>query len=131
MFHGALFVSKLEQLSERYPEIITNVQGSGLLVSCEIANVPVSGHDSFEEFLRIGGLNAIHGGSSSLRFTPIFDVTEAEIDLMIEIIDAVAHKADKFLTPPLVGWPKEPNNEEAKITKAAPVNENFKESRSS
>ena len=34
--------------------------------------------------MRFNGLNVIHGGENSLRFTPNFDISKEEVDLIIE-----------------------------------------------
>lgn len=86
---GAEFVSKLQQLAIELPGLITGVQGTGLLVSCELGHEFKSyGHDSIEEYMRTKGVGVIHGGRNSLRFTPHFKVTSNELNL---IIDATRH----------------------------------------
>ncbi|MCW5579533.1 MAG: ornithine/acetylornithine aminotransferase, partial [Dokdonella sp.] len=57
----------------------------GLLFSCELAaNFKCYGAGSTEEWLREHGFGVIHGGANSLRFTPHFAVTSAEVDLVVE-----------------------------------------------
>ena len=34
--------------------------------------------------MRIRGINVIHGGKNALRYTPPFDITSAEVELIIE-----------------------------------------------
>lgn len=82
---GAEFVRKLEALKAELPAYITKVQGTGLLFSCELAaNFKCYGAGSTEEWLREHGFGVIHGGANSLRFTPHFAVTSAEVDLVVE-----------------------------------------------
>jgi acetylornithine/succinyldiaminopimelate/putrescine aminotransferase len=82
---GAEFVQKLEKLATELPGYITRVQGSGLLVSCELApQFKCYGAGSTEEFMRFHGYGVIHGGTNALRFTPPFNITSAEIDLVID-----------------------------------------------
>ena len=65
--------------------MITKVQGTGLLFSCELdPSYKCYGANSTEEFMRERGIGVIHGGVNSLRFTPHFGITSAEIDLVIE-----------------------------------------------
>ena len=79
------FVTKLEALRAELPELITKVQGTGLLFSCELADIfKCYGHDSIEEYLREHGIGVIHGGANSLRFTPHFAITSEEVDLVVE-----------------------------------------------
>jgi acetylornithine/succinyldiaminopimelate/putrescine aminotransferase len=68
-----------------FPGIVTGVQGTGLLVSCEINGdfFDVVGFEGIETIMRKNGIGVIHGGINSLRFTPVFDISSAEIDLII------------------------------------------------
>jgi len=64
------------------------VQGSGLLLCAELdpETLPVVGFGCVEEWCRLNGLGVIHGGKNALRFTPHFDITSEEIDLVIDIV---------------------------------------------
>ena len=65
---------------------ITSAQGTGLLLSCALApRYKTYGANSTEDYLRRRGLGVIHGGEHSLRFTPIFDITEKEVNLILEL----------------------------------------------
>jgi acetylornithine/succinyldiaminopimelate/putrescine aminotransferase len=88
---GRLFLERFEQLRAELPGLITKVQGTGLLFSCELSDAfKCYGTGSTEEYLRERGLGVIHGGANSLRFTPTFSVTEAEVELLVEAVrDAV------------------------------------------
>ena len=84
---GKEFVRKLEALKAELPGWITKVQGTGLLFSCELSDeFKCFGADSTEEYLRKHGLGVIHGGINSLRFTPSFLVSSAEVDLVIDLV---------------------------------------------
>jgi len=84
---GREFVQKLEGLKNELGGLITKVQGTGLLFSCELApEFKCYGEGSTEEYMRERGIGVIHGGANSLRFTPHFQVTSAEVDLIIEEI---------------------------------------------
>ena len=87
---GVEFVEKLTALSERYPEIVDSVQGSGLLFCAELhEHIPVVGVGAVEEVCRQRGLGVIHGGRNALRFTPHFGITSAEIDLVVELLEGI------------------------------------------
>ncbi|HNA97923.1 MAG TPA: aminotransferase class III-fold pyridoxal phosphate-dependent enzyme [Marmoricola sp.] len=89
---GARLTDKLGALSSEFPGVVLGAQGTGLLVSCEITGHKIYGTDSLEEWLRKHGLGVIHGGKRSLRFTPAFDITEAEVDLIVDLLrSALAH----------------------------------------
>ncbi|MEX1828741.1 aminotransferase class III-fold pyridoxal phosphate-dependent enzyme [Luteibacter sp. CQ10] len=82
---GKEFVQKFEALKNELGGLITKVQGTGLLFSCELApEFKCFGEGSTEEYMRERGIGVIHGGANSLRFTPHFRVTSAEVDLIVE-----------------------------------------------
>jgi acetylornithine/succinyldiaminopimelate/putrescine aminotransferase len=98
---GAELVARLEELARELPGRLTNVQGSGLLVSCELgAGYQCYGAGSTEEYMRRRGLGVIHGGVNALRFTPTFYITSEEISL---IVDGVR---DALLNGPRVAVPE-------------------------
>jgi acetylornithine/succinyldiaminopimelate/putrescine aminotransferase len=81
---GKEFVDKLNALRIELGGLITKVQGTGLLFSCELApEYKCYGAESTEEYMRERGVGVIHGGTNSLRFTPHFKVTSAEVDLIV------------------------------------------------
>lgn len=87
---GKEFVDKLVALSGRLPGCITQVQGTGLLVSAELdpMRFPVIGTHGVEQWCRKHGLGVIHGGSNALRFTPHFYLTSKEIDMIVSIVES-------------------------------------------
>lgn len=87
---GIEFVEKLKVLQKELPDLITAVQGTGLLVSAAInPEYPVIGIDGIETRLRKNGINVIHGGKNALRFTPFFMINSADIDLIVDSIRSV------------------------------------------
>lgn len=90
---GKEFVDKLNALKDELGGLITKVQGTGLLFSCELApEFKCYGAHSTEEYLRERGVGVIHGGTNSLRFTPHFNVTSAEVDLIVgQVKHALLH----------------------------------------
>ncbi|MCY1184905.1 Acetylornithine/succinyldiaminopimelate aminotransferase [compost metagenome] len=84
---GEEAVRKLEQLKAELGGLITKVQGTGLLFSCELApQFKCYGTHSTEEWLRNHGINVIHGGENSLRFTPHFGMDSDELDLLVNLV---------------------------------------------
>ena len=82
---GQEFLDKLGKLKDEMGGMITKVQGTGLLFSCELdASFKCYGTNSTEEFMREHGIGVIHGGTNSLRFTPHFAITSEEVDLVVE-----------------------------------------------
>ncbi len=84
---GRKSVEALEALKNELGGLITKVQGTGLLFSCELApQFKCYGAGSTEEWLREQGLGVIHGGTNSLRFTPHFNIDDDEIALMASMV---------------------------------------------
>ena len=84
---GAEAVRKFEALKGDLGGLITKVQGTGLLFSCELdPSFKGYGAGSTEEWLRERGLGVIHGGENSLRFTPVFGMDGDEVDLLVAMV---------------------------------------------
>jgi len=84
---GAEALEKLGKLKDELGGLITKVQGTGLLFSCELApEFKCYGADSTEEWLRRHGIGVIHGGTNSLRFTPTFTMTSEEVNLLVGMV---------------------------------------------
>ena len=85
---GDEFVEKFKALQSEFPDVITKVQGTGLLCSAELEphQFPVVGINAVEPWCRRRGLGVIHGGENALRFTPHFNITSREIDLIVDIV---------------------------------------------
>ena len=78
---------RLEALKAELGGLITKVQGTGLLFSCELApQFKCYGANSTEEWLHQHGINVIHGGENSLRFTPHFGMDSDELDLLVGMV---------------------------------------------
>lgn len=85
---GIEFVEKFTNLQMEFPDVITKVQGTGLLCCAELEphKFPVVGMEAVEPWCRRRGLGVIHGGENALRFTPHFNITSEEIDLIVKIV---------------------------------------------
>jgi len=84
---GVELTDKLTALQNELDGAITKVQGTGLLASAELDPTRFKnyGSNSTEEYMRKHGINVIHGGINALRYTPPFDISSEEIDLIIEV----------------------------------------------
>jgi acetylornithine/succinyldiaminopimelate/putrescine aminotransferase len=83
---GEQLVERLAALGAATDGAVTSAQGTGLLVSCELDDrYKIYGADSTEDYLRRIGLAVIHGGAHSLRYTPVFDLSEKEVDLIVSL----------------------------------------------
>ena len=77
----------LEALKAELNGPITKVQGTGLLFSCELTKqFKGYGAGSTEEWMREHGIGVIHGGENSLRFTPQFAISDAELKLVVAMV---------------------------------------------
>ncbi len=82
---GKEVLEKFSRLADELNGPITKVQGTGLLFSVELDDsYKCYGADSTEEYMRFRGINVIHGGTNSLRFTPYFGINSEEIDLLVD-----------------------------------------------
>ena len=96
---GKKLLDKFRNLAVGMDDSITRVQGTGLLLSCELnPRYKCFGADSTEEYLRRNGLGVIHGGTNSLRFTPHFRMTDAEADLIVDLT------RDALVNGPVLQW---------------------------
>ncbi len=96
---GREAVRKLEALRTELGGLITRVQGTGLLFSCELdPRLKGYGAGSIEEWLREHGLGVIHGGANSLRFTPQFDLDGDEVDLIVAMVGRALREAGAALS---------------------------------
>jgi len=97
---GAELLRRFDLLRQELDGRITQVQGTGLLLSVELdPTYKCYGAGSTEEYMRVHGVGVIHGGDHSLRFTPHFGLTSAEIELIVEATrDALLNgpHADRF-----------------------------------
>lgn len=83
---GQQLVEGLAALTDETDGAVASAQGTGLLLSCELdERFKIYGADSTEDYLRKIGLAVIHGGKHSLRFTPVFDISEKEVVLIIAL----------------------------------------------
>jgi len=87
---GAELIASLSALSDDLPGAFEDVVGTGLMVSAMLnpAHYRVLGEGGLEEYLRIHGIEMIHGGEAGLRFTPPFDITTEEIQLIVSVVRA-------------------------------------------
>jgi len=84
---GREAIAGLEALKAETGGLVTKVQGTGLLFSCELApQFKGYGAGSTEEWLRERGLGVIHGGENSLRFTPHFAMDGDELQLVLQLV---------------------------------------------
>merc|ERR1712194_250736 len=93
---GQYAVKQYKFLQKEFPDLITQVNGTGLLYAVQLNSkvFQVVAADGAEYVLRRQGLGVIHGGTNALRFTPHFRIKEAEIDLQVDMVRAFLKRMD-------------------------------------
>ena len=49
----------------------------------------IEGYDGIETQIRRRGVNVIHSSGNRLRFTPWFNITQSELDLVFSVVEDV------------------------------------------
>lgn len=80
---GAVFVQKFKELQAKYPELISEVRGRGLILGLQLTQDP----NPIITAARERGLLVITAGTNTLRFVPPLTVSESEIEEGIDILD--------------------------------------------
>ncbi len=95
---GKEFLQRFEELKKKYPHAVTAYCGTGLLCSLSLEEVgfQVLAKNCVEKEMRLKGIGVIHGGKNALRFTPHFNITSKEIDLIVEGIEAALKKGPVY-----------------------------------
>ena len=86
--NGDYFLDQLNKIKERYPKIIKEVRGKGLLIGLCLQ----TDQNSFINKLLENNLLAIRGGENVVRLLPPLNVTKKEIILALKIINKVCSK---------------------------------------
>ena len=86
---GAQALAGLAELRERYPQLIGDVRGRGLMLGVEFDTAQHAGDVQWAAFQK--GLLVLESGKSSVRMSPALTVTEAEMTTALRIFgEAVA-----------------------------------------
>ena len=94
---GAFLKHGLQELANKYPAVIQNVRGVGLMLGIELApNVPNLPGDSsktqsirFANLLHAAGLLAIPAGANVMRFLPPLNLRQGEAEEGLRIVESV------------------------------------------
>ena len=73
---------------EEFPGVVTAVTGTGLLCAIHLSDkgYQVVGDEGVELYMRKYGIGVIHGGKNALRFTPHFNISSEEVELICDVI---------------------------------------------
>ncbi len=80
---GAALHKKLSQFISKYPDLISEVRGRGLMLALAFKNDPAP----LVKKLREAGLLVVGAGGHAIRFLPPLNVSNDEIDQAISIVD--------------------------------------------
>ncbi len=85
---GTYFRQKLEDLQKKYPSLITEIRGKGLILGAQLSK---PGRDIVNEVLDKGAIINCTAGSV-LRFIPPLIITKDQVDEVLGILDSVLPK---------------------------------------
>jgi acetylornithine/succinyldiaminopimelate/putrescine aminotransferase len=80
---GEIFRSHFETLQQRYPEVVKEVRGKGLILGLQLTRDPLP----IVTAARERGLLVITAGTNTLRFVPPLTISEEEIKESLRILD--------------------------------------------
>lgn len=107
---GNLFMMKLRELKEKYPQYVAGVRGAGLLIGFEFATQEIRLAVQAELWQRgvlvAGTMNA----NRTIRIEPPLIITEAQINLMVSTLESIFVDMANGTMP----TPQPPKNEIAK-----------------
>ncbi|HZV33295.1 MAG TPA: acetylornithine transaminase [Verrucomicrobiae bacterium] len=96
---GAHLKSNLENLARKYPGVIKNVRGLGMMIGIELApNIPAFAGEGktpavrFTNLLHAAGMLAIPAGTQIIRLLPALNLSRNEADEGLRIIGFVVEK---------------------------------------
>ncbi|KAI0853811.1 putative acetylornithine aminotransferase precursor [Daldinia vernicosa] len=78
-----IFVERFERMRERYPDLITEIRGKGLILGVQLTQDP----SPIVKAARERGLLVITCGTNTLRFVPPLTVSQDEIESGLNILE--------------------------------------------
>ncbi|KAH6679853.1 pyridoxal phosphate-dependent transferase [Plectosphaerella plurivora] len=79
-----IFRARFDALRARFPELVTEVRGRGLILGLQLTEDP----SPIVKAARERGLLVITAGTNTLRFVPPLTITEAEIHEGVDVLEA-------------------------------------------
>ena len=93
-FQGEYFISQLDKLKAKYPKVISDVRGKGLLIGVELTKEGL-GALIFPEMLKQGVITAFTlNNPKVIRFEPPLIITKEQIDIVLSVFEGAVKKAD-------------------------------------
>lgn len=88
---GAVLVRGLQQLRERFPDVISEIRGRGLILGAQLTRDP----NPIVDAARAHGLLVITAGKNTLRFVPSLTVSEAEIQEGLGLLEKAIAESEQ------------------------------------
>ncbi|MDQ7822144.1 MAG: aspartate aminotransferase family protein [Candidatus Eremiobacteraeota bacterium] len=93
--HGKYFMAKLREVQERYPDIIAEVRGRGLMIGVEMIRESYGGSIIFEMSRgRVTGVYTLNN-QKVIRFEPPLIIEKNEIDQAVAVFEKAVEKTKK------------------------------------
>ncbi|MGE5498003.1 MAG: aminotransferase class III-fold pyridoxal phosphate-dependent enzyme, partial [Syntrophothermus sp.] len=87
--NGRFLLENLIQLQEEYPEFISNARGLGLMCAFDMPDVEL--RKTFVEQCYKNKLLILPCGKNSIRFRPVLDITNHELNEGLKIIEKILY----------------------------------------
>ena len=93
---GEILHQKLSQFITKYPDLVSEVRGRGLMLALAFKNDPTP----LVKKLREAGLLVVGAGGHAIRFLPPLNVKDEEIEQAVNIVDTIlsTFKSDEAST---------------------------------
>ncbi len=89
---GAYFIDRMKRIQQKYPKIIDDVRGKGLMIGVELVKEGY-GVVIFPEMLRNGVLTAFTlNNPKVIRFEPPLIISKKEVDTVMDIFESAVRK---------------------------------------
>lgn len=98
---GNVFMRRLRELQERYPKHIAEVRGRGLLIGLEFASKEIREKVQVDLFHNGVLVAATMNADRTVRIEPPLIITEAQINFMIDTLQAILHDISKSKVTPI------------------------------
>ncbi len=87
---GAHLLKRIQQVSEKYPALISNPRGEGLMCAFDLPSPEKSAE--FRSLVYEGGVMIIGCGEKTIRFRPVLEITKEQIDEGFDVVEAALEK---------------------------------------
>jgi putrescine aminotransferase len=98
---GNVFMRRLKELQARYPKLIADVRGRGLLIGLEFASREVRERVQVDLFHDGVLVAATMNADRTVRIEPPLIITEAQINFMIDTLEAILKQVSKPKVTPI------------------------------